>query len=72
MKQWALQDAKARFSALVEESIANGPRLVTKRGKPAVVIVPIAEWERHIKASRPFAEIREIAWREAPDLLADD
>jgi prevent-host-death family protein len=47
---WQLQDAKNRFSELVEQAIEHGPQTVTRRGKPVVVVVPIEAWER---ASRP-------------------
>lgn len=52
MNNWAVQDAKARFSELLEACIANGPQLVTKRGAEAAVLVPIAEWRRLHSAAR--------------------
>ncbi|MYD35620.1 MAG: type II toxin-antitoxin system prevent-host-death family antitoxin [Dehalococcoidia bacterium] len=42
--KWQLQEAKARFSALVEDTIENGPQIVTKRGIEAVVVVPYDQW----------------------------
>ncbi len=45
-KAWSLQDAKARFSELVNCSLSKGPQLVTRHGRPAVVVVPFAEYER--------------------------
>ncbi|MEK7731352.1 MAG: type II toxin-antitoxin system prevent-host-death family antitoxin, partial [Planctomycetota bacterium] len=33
MHSWPVQDAKARFSELLETSLAEGPQLVTKHGK---------------------------------------
>ena len=41
---WSVQDAKNRFGALVEAA-RRGPQIVTKHGKPAVV-VDAAEYER--------------------------
>jgi antitoxin Phd len=38
---WQLQEAKNRFSELVDLSIAEGPQIVTRHGKPVVQIVPI-------------------------------
>lgn len=46
MKAWPVQDAKARFSELLEASQTEGPQLVTKRGVETAVLVPIAEWRR--------------------------
>ena len=53
MRRWQLQDAKARFSELLEMSHKEGPQLVTKRGQEAAVVVPIAEWHRLQRSSRP-------------------
>ena len=45
MHSWPVQDAKARFSELLETSFAEGPQLVTKHGKAAAVLVPIRQWD---------------------------
>jgi prevent-host-death family protein len=42
---WSLQDAKNRFSEVVEAAQRN-PQTVTKHGKPAVVVVAVDEYER--------------------------
>ena len=44
MPDWPVQDAKARFSELLETSLSEGPQLVTKHGKAAAVLVPIRQW----------------------------
>ena len=46
MSDWALQDAKNRFSAVVNAAIEGTPQRVTRRGKPAVVVVAADEYER--------------------------
>ena len=46
MTQWALQDAKNRFSAVVDAALAGEPQQVTRRGKPAVVVLSVTEYER--------------------------
>lgn len=45
MHTWPVQDAKARFSELLETSLAEGPQVVTKHGKAAAVLVAIRQWE---------------------------
>jgi antitoxin Phd len=50
---WPVQEAKARFSELLEKSIAEGPQIVTKRGIEAAVLVPIDEWRRLQQRARP-------------------
>ncbi len=46
MKTWPVQDAKARFSEMLEACLEHGPQLVTKRGSDAAVLVPMDEWRR--------------------------
>lgn len=43
---WQLQEAKSRFSEVVERAMKHGAQTVTKHGKPAVVILAAAEYER--------------------------
>jgi len=44
MKTWTLQDAKARFSELVNRAKKDGPQLVTRRGEDAVVVLDVEEF----------------------------
>lgn len=46
---WQLQDAKNKFSKLVENAQHNGPQIVTKHGKDAVVVLSIDEYQKLIK-----------------------
>jgi antitoxin Phd len=43
---WSLQDAKNRFSAVVEAALRGEPQLVTRRGAAAVVVVAAEEYAR--------------------------
>lgn len=52
MKTWPVQDAKARFSEFLDDCMAKGPQLVTKRGAAAAVLVPFDEWRRLQAAAR--------------------
>src|ERR1017187_2877326 len=51
MASWHVQDAKARFSELLEETIRMGPQIVTRRGVETAVLVPIEEWKRLQRAA---------------------
>lgn len=44
--KWQLQTAKARFSEVFRRARTEGPQLVTRQGKEAVVILPAEEFER--------------------------
>lgn len=50
---WQVQEAKARFSELLNAAIEEGPQTVTRRGVDAAVLVPIEEWHRLQNAARP-------------------
>lgn len=53
MKIWQVQDAKARFSELLDACVTEGPQVVTRRGTETAVLVPIDEWKRLNNAARP-------------------
>jgi len=53
MPTWPVQDAKARFSELLDTCMAQGPQMVTKRGAEAAVLVPVAQWRRMQTVVRP-------------------
>jgi prevent-host-death family protein len=46
MSDWNLQDAKNRFSAVVNAALAGEPQRFTRRGQPAVVVIAVEEYER--------------------------
>jgi prevent-host-death family protein len=53
MHAWPVQDAKSRFSDLLDACVNEGPQLVTRRGTETAVLIPIAEWKRLSNAARP-------------------
>lgn len=58
--QWSLQDAKNKFSAVVEAARKGVPQHVTKRGEEAVVVLAAEEYDRlsklDVKRNRSFVE----------------
>ena len=46
MPHWALDDARSRFSAVVDAALAGEPQHVIPSGKPAVVVLSMKEYER--------------------------
>ena len=48
-----MQDAKARFSELLEASLTKGPQIVTKRGVEMAVLIPVDQWRRLEETIRP-------------------
>jgi antitoxin Phd len=63
MRAWPVQDAKARFSEMLETCLREGPQVVTKRGADAAVLVPVTDWQRLKRAAKPT--LKEL-------LLSDD
>ncbi len=49
---WQLQDAKARFSAVVRQAETQGPQHISVHGKPAVVVLSQAEYRQLQAAAR--------------------
>lgn len=63
---WQLQAAKQHFSELVERARRDGPQVVTKHGKEAVVVVSVEEYRRLRGGGPSFVEFI----RAAPDFDA--
>lgn len=53
MAEWALQDARSRFSAVFDAALAGTPQRIRRRGKPAVVVLSIPEFERLGRLQKP-------------------
>jgi antitoxin Phd len=57
MRTWQLQAARGRFRQLVDDALAHGPQRVTRRGKPAVVVVSETDWQRMSKNVPSFGKL---------------
>jgi len=53
MKSWPVQDARARFSELLDSCLAEGPQMVTRRGTETAVLVPATQWREMQAAALP-------------------
>ena len=53
---WQLQDAKNKFSKLVDKAQHKGPQIVTKHGKDAVVVVSIDDFKQLTKPRHNLLE----------------
>jgi prevent-host-death family protein len=53
---WQLQDAKNRFSELVNRALDEGPQIVTRRGEEVVVVVSSKAYQKTIKAQTSLLE----------------
>ncbi|MDE0674218.1 MAG: type II toxin-antitoxin system prevent-host-death family antitoxin [bacterium] len=50
---WQVQEAKARFSEMLETSRVEGPQIVTKRGVETAVLVAMEEWKEIQRRAKP-------------------
>lgn len=51
---WQLQEAKNKFSNLVDKARLDGPQIVTKHGKESVVIISFEDYQ---KLNKPTSDI---------------
>jgi prevent-host-death family protein len=53
---WAVAEAKARFSEVIDRVLSQGPQTITRKGKKTIVMVSADEWERRSKRQGNLAE----------------
>ncbi|MHB1628332.1 MAG: type II toxin-antitoxin system Phd/YefM family antitoxin, partial [Bacilli bacterium] len=53
---WQLQEAKSRLSRLVSQATREGPQMITVRGKPAVVVLSVKDYQRLTRPRTPLVE----------------
>ena len=63
-RRWPVQDAKARFSELLEASLTEGPQIVTRRGVEAAVLVPVDQWRQLAQSAR--SRLKDLLLAESP------
>jgi antitoxin Phd len=59
---WQLQEAKNKFSEVVEEALKKGPQTITRRGVETVVVLSSAEYQRIILSKTRLSDF----FRESP------
>ena len=51
IRTWQLQEAKNKFSRVVQNAVNSGPQIITKRGVEVAIVISYAEYQKMI-ASR--------------------
>jgi antitoxin Phd len=51
IQSWQLQEAKNKFSRVVENAVNDGPQIITKHGVEVAIVLSYAEYQKMI-ASR--------------------
>jgi antitoxin Phd len=66
MKQvWQLQEAKNKFSEVVEEALSRGPQVIIRCGVETVILLSYAEYRKLLDSKKKLSEF----FRQSP--LAD-
>ena len=64
-KRWPVQDAKSRFSELLEASLTRGPQIVTRRGVEMAVLVRVDQW-RQLEGDATRPSLKDLLLASSP------
>ena len=62
MRTWPLQDAKNKFSEVVDEATRHGPQVVTRRGVETAVVLSYEEYRKMLLDQKALSQF----FRESP------
>jgi prevent-host-death family protein len=54
--EWAVAEAKARLSEVIDRALNEGPQTITRNGRKAVIVVSAEDWERRTRRRGNLAE----------------
>ena len=55
-RAWQLQEAKNRFRQVVDEAIARGPQVITRRGVDTAVVLAVADYRKLVHEASSITE----------------
>jgi len=61
-RMWQIQEAKNKFSEVVDEAIKHGPQIITKRGVETAIVLSYAEYRRVMLNQKNLSDF----FRESP------
>lgn len=53
---WQLQEAKAKFSEVVNEALRHGPQIITKHGVETALLISISDYKRMNKKESKISQ----------------
>jgi prevent-host-death family protein len=59
---WQIQEAKNKFSEVVDAAIKHGPQVITKRGVETVIVLSYAEYRKVMLNQKKLSDF----FRESP------
>lgn len=66
-RTWQLQEAKNRFSEVVEEALTHGPQVITRRGVETAIVLSYADYRTLVLKRKKLSTF----FRESP-LVGED
>ena len=52
LRSWQVQEAKNKFSAVIDEALTEGPQIITRHGKEVAIVLSYEAYRKMV-ASRP-------------------
>jgi len=49
IQSWQLQEAKNKFSRVVENAVNEGPQIITRHGKEVAIVISFSEYQRIVR-----------------------
>ncbi len=62
IQTWQLQEAKNKFSRVVENAINSGPQIITRRGVEVAIVLSYAEYKNMVASRQKLSQF----FRESP------
>ena len=53
---WQLQEAKNKFSRVVEDALNDGPQIITRRGVEVAIVLSYAEYQKMLTPSQSLSD----------------
>jgi prevent-host-death family protein len=61
-RNWQLQEAKSRFSEVIDDALTEGPQVITRRGVETAVILSFSDYRQLVLNRKKLSEF----FRESP------
>lgn len=56
IQTWQVQEAKNKFSRVIENAIESGPQIITRRGVEVAIVLSYEEYKRMVATRKSLSE----------------
>lgn len=67
IQTWQLQEAKNKFSRVVENAVTSGPQIITRRGVEVAIVISFAEYQQMLASRGKLSDF----FRQSPLMGSD-